>query len=153
MVISASPSLSLSLSLASSFRDARPLSPSSSTSRRRLFLPSPSLPPSPLSSLCVHLSRCSLLSLRLILRVLLLARSAKRMRHSISPIPSFPLPLIYIYLSLFLSLSSRLLFLQFFFVFFSRCGLPLPLTLHRLFARTSTFAPLFPFSLFSVASG
>lgn len=144
MVISASLFLS---SLLVSPRRAFTLSILVHLTRPSLFLLSPSFPLSFPSPSLAALSSAS----GLILRVHLLARSTKRTRHSISPIPSFSLRPFPCASSLSL-LLSRLFFLPFFFDFFSPRGAA-SRTLHRLFARTSTFAPLFPFSLFSVASG
>lgn len=104
----------------------------------RLFLPSPSFPaysPQPPSHPPPPRS---------------LTRSVRYTRHGISPIPSFP-P------RFFPSASHLLVLLSFSIVFLCPLSLlfagPHSISLLPDCSRTSTFAPLFPFGLFSVASG
>lgn len=80
-----------------------------------------------------------------------LARSVRHTRHGISPIPSFP-PRFFLHC---ISSPRSTLFSPLSFsppsISLSRgCSL---IYSHPTLSRTSTFAPLFPFSLFSVASG
>lgn len=129
LCISFFPSLS-SLFLSPSLSAPRP---SLSTSRSFCCLP---------LSLCIHLPRRAPPSAAYSRILVLLTCSVKHTRHGISPIPSFS-PRIF--------LSSPCSF------FFSLDHpLSLSLSLAHSFptcSRTSTFAPLPPFSLFSVASG